>query len=120
MNRPTKEVFVAAVREYRPQWTEREVEQLYAVCPEGTVENADDLYDLVQLGIRIHELTRAVNEERLSVQEAYTTLSSMPHCRMEPIGCAGPALVFRDSLSRREYEMSGLCQRCQDVIFKEE
>lgn len=24
---------------------------------------------------------------------------------------------FRDSLSRREYEISGMCQECQDAVF---
>jgi hypothetical protein len=24
---------------------------------------------------------------------------------------------FRDSLSRKEYEISGLCQKCQDEVF---
>lgn len=27
---------------------------------------------------------------------------------------------FRDDLSRKEYKISGLCQKCQDDIFKEE
>lgn len=26
-------------------------------------------------------------------------------------------LNFRDELSRREYEISGLCQSCQDAVF---
>jgi hypothetical protein len=33
-----------------------------------------------------------------------------PACR-QPIG------KFRDKLSRREYEISGLCQKCQDGVF---
>jgi hypothetical protein len=31
--------------------------------------------------------------------------------------CNGAAGPFRDELSRREYQISGLCQKCQDVIF---
>ena len=27
---------------------------------------------------------------------------------------------FRDDLSRHEFELSGLCQMCQDEFFKEE
>ena len=27
---------------------------------------------------------------------------------------------FRDSLSKKEFEISGLCQKCQDETFKEE
>lgn len=41
------------------------------------------------------------------------------HCVPPPIGCGGPANEFRDELSRKEYTISGLCQKCQDLIFKE-
>lgn len=27
-------------------------------------------------------------------------------------------IEFRDELSKKEYEISGLCQRCQDDIFE--
>lgn len=33
--------------------------------------------------------------------------------------CDGPATEFRDSLSRKEYTISGLCQQCQDKAFEE-
>ena len=32
--------------------------------------------------------------------------------------CSRPDLEFRDGHSRKEYETSGLCQRCQDLLFK--
>lgn len=31
--------------------------------------------------------------------------------------CSGPAFEFKDKLSTREYQISGLCQVCQDSIF---
>lgn len=31
--------------------------------------------------------------------------------------CWNPIEGFRDALSEREYEISGLCQNCQDEIF---
>jgi len=31
--------------------------------------------------------------------------------------CGKPANEFRDSLSRREYTISGFCQECQDKTF---
>lgn len=31
--------------------------------------------------------------------------------------CMGPAGEFRDSLSRKEFEISGMCQKCQDGVF---
>jgi hypothetical protein len=38
-------------------------------------------------------------------------------CIPPPTGCGGPAVDFRDELSRREYSISGLCQECQDLTF---
>ena len=35
-----------------------------------------------------------------------------PFCNKEVTG-------FKDSLSLREFEISGLCQKCQDETFKE-
>lgn len=31
--------------------------------------------------------------------------------------CYGPATHFTDDVSRREYCISGLCQKCQDNFF---
>jgi len=31
--------------------------------------------------------------------------------------CGKPAVEFRDELSRREYRISGFCQKCQDETF---
>lgn len=31
--------------------------------------------------------------------------------------CGNPALDFTDALSRKEYSISGLCQKCQDEFF---
>ncbi len=33
--------------------------------------------------------------------------------------CHGPTTTFTDALSRKEYTISGLCQTCQDEVFKE-
>lgn len=33
--------------------------------------------------------------------------------------CTKPADIFRDSLSRKEYTISGYCQQCQDIAFAE-
>lgn len=33
------------------------------------------------------------------------------------VGCGGAATEFRDSVSRREYQLSGFCQKCQDGLF---
>lgn len=34
--------------------------------------------------------------------------------------CKKPATEFKDELSKHEYTISGLCQECQDVAFREE
>ncbi len=34
--------------------------------------------------------------------------------------CHKPATDFRDGVSRKEYQISGLCQKCQDDFFTEE
>lgn len=31
--------------------------------------------------------------------------------------CGQPATEFKDELSKREYAISGLCQKCQDSVF---
>ena len=36
------------------------------------------------------------------------------------IWCGGKASVFRDELSRKEFSISGFCQKCQDTTFGEE
>jgi predicted SAM-dependent methyltransferase len=33
--------------------------------------------------------------------------------------CSEPDLNFRDNLSRKEHTISGMCQKCQDDIFKD-
>lgn len=33
--------------------------------------------------------------------------------------CKDPDFNFRDDLSRKEYEISALCQKCQDDFYKE-
>ena len=36
------------------------------------------------------------------------------------IDCKQPAMEFNDAESKREYEISGWCQRCQNEIFNGE
>ena len=33
------------------------------------------------------------------------------------VTCSGNATSFRDSLSKKEYTISGMCQECQDSVF---
>jgi hypothetical protein len=34
--------------------------------------------------------------------------------------CKGPATQFTDAVSKREFEISGMCQTCQDDFFNED
>ena len=36
------------------------------------------------------------------------------------VACGGPATDFKDALSRKEYGISGLCQKCQDKVFSDD
>jgi hypothetical protein len=33
------------------------------------------------------------------------------------LACGGEAVEFTDALSKREFSISGLCQKCQDIAF---
>lgn len=56
-------------------------------------------------------------EALLEKMAGRTTAIKANVCIPKPIGCGGPAVEFRDDLSRREYGISGLCQSCQDNTF---
>lgn len=55
--------------------------------------------------------------ELLEVIAGRTSSIEADKCIRAPIGCGGPAVKFKDELSKREYTISGLCQACQDTIF---
>jgi len=38
-------------------------------------------------------------------------------CVKPPFGCGEDATEFRDEVSRKEYLISGKCQKCQDAVF---
>ena len=42
---------------------------------------------------------------------------AVDECVPAPFGCSGPAVEFKDELSRKEYSISGLCQSCQNKVF---
>ena len=65
-------------------------------------------------------------ERSKNVQEFLSTFTkkafgkSLDECQGEIICvvCHGPADVFDDEESMKEYQISGLCQKCQDKTFK--
>ena len=56
-------------------------------------------------------------EQFLEKLSGRTTTIEADKCLPAPIGCGGPATEFKDGLSRKEYAISGLCQKCQDGVF---
>lgn len=56
-------------------------------------------------------------EEFLEEQYGRSSAIKADKCIKPPVGCGGPATEFQDNLSKREYTISGLCQKCQDRIF---
>jgi len=55
------------------------------------------------------------------ILKTFEMLKSREICQQNKICvlCKKPAEYFKDSLSLKEYSISGLCQECQDKIFKE-
>jgi len=49
-----------------------------------------------------------------------TAAKAAHRCIIPPLGCGQPITPFRDNASAREYNVSALCQRCQDGIFSED
>lgn len=56
-------------------------------------------------------------ENFLEVIAGRTTAITTDRCINSPLGCGKPITGFKDALSRQEYQISGLCQTCQDSIF---
>ena len=38
-------------------------------------------------------------------------------CMPSPIGCGKKITHFEDDISKREYQLSGMCQACQNAFF---
>lgn len=57
-------------------------------------------------------------ERLLEALYSRTTAIKNDRCLDSPIGCGKKATVFKNAIARAEYANSGLCQNCQDKIFK--
>jgi len=56
-------------------------------------------------------------EKFLEDEFGRTSAITNDRCVPAPVGCGGPAVEFEDEASRREYAISGLCQKCQNSFF---
>ena len=56
-------------------------------------------------------------EQYLEALAGRSTSITNDKCVAPPFGCGQPVGQFKDELSKREYRISGLCQKCQDKIF---
>jgi hypothetical protein len=59
-------------------------------------------------------------ETLLEMMAGRSTAIENARCIPAPIGCGEPVSEFRDTISAKEYTISGLCQACQDKIFNDE
>ena len=53
----------------------------------------------------------------LEVMAGRSTAIREGRCVDPPVGCGRKVEVFEDARSAREYQISGLCQQCQNEIF---
>jgi hypothetical protein len=57
-------------------------------------------------------------DEMLERLTGRTSAINHDMCIKRPYGCGEPIGPFNDLLSETEYTISGLCQTCQDSVFK--
>jgi len=57
-------------------------------------------------------------ERLLERQYGRTTAIVNNKCINPPLGCGKDIVYFINSISRMEYTISGLCQTCQDKLFR--
>ena len=60
------------------------------------------------------EMVNALDDLSLNI---YGRSRSLAKAGNSCVSCGKDASEFRDELSRREYGISGLCQKCQDMVF---
>lgn len=53
---------------------------------------------------------------RFSIESLFPGTLKAIESKQCPV-CKSPIGDFRDALSRKEYEISGMCQKCQDDFF---
>lgn len=58
--------------------------------------------------------------DRLFPQAKRVESIDIRKCIEPPFGCGKPIIKFKDNQSEKEYQISGMCQECQDSFFKEE
>jgi hypothetical protein len=58
-------------------------------------------------------------EQFLESWAGRSTAIKKDRCVSPPFGCGKEIGRFKDTLSVREYRISGLCQNCQDQVFEE-
>lgn len=56
----------------------------------------------------------------MTSQEPFKNIRSKTKMAPLCVMCENPNLNFVDQLSKREYNISGMCQTCQDNFFNEQ
>lgn len=68
-----------------------------------------------------HEIVLESREEVDAFLDTIAAESGGPGTKAKPgqcTTCGGDATSFKDTLSRQEYRISGMCQSCQDSVFE--
>ena len=91
------------------------------------------LYDFFCAFFRENSLTDADFSDRLFPMKTQSMTATLDNISLRNLGrarslaiaarscvtCGKRADIFRDSLSVKEYHISGMCQKCQDEVFVE-
>ena len=67
----------------------------------------------LQIKMLTNQLAKGAQISTAPLRAAINNLQQNSDCAF----CPHPNLKFRDELSKREYQISALCQDCQDEMF---
>lgn len=61
--------------------------------------------------VRLHELIEILSDQK--VEERALAAKSNQICKI----CGGPAMAFGSGLTKIEYEISTICEKCQEYFY---
>lgn len=90
------------------------------ITPEQGMKASPKSPDLERFLEEIMGRTTAIKEQRCCACNARVPLTALESIQHIEERAKDQASSFRDSLSEKEYTISGLCQDCQDKVFGRE
>lgn len=64
------------------------------------------------------EKSKAIEDALESISATLGTPRSVAFAEARCVLCSGEAKEFRDTISEKEFSLSGMCQVCQDTMFE--